>query len=651
MVFAFGPFRADRTTYQVSQGDQVLDLTPKLLDLLFYFLERPAMLITKEDLLDGVWPGANVTENALAQAISDLRDALGDAAAAPTYIRTVARRGYRFVAPVSAAAATAGAAAPDRAPVAPPLRPPQAGAGGGRTIAVSDFVNVTSDPGVDWLAAGIAETVTSDLAALGHFRVIDRWRVVQAARRLGGAPLHELASALGAALVVTGSYQRQGAHLRITARVIDIEHGEALADAKVDGRLDDVFALQDEVVSGFARELGVSDTRVSRRAGVRETSSLDAYRAYMEGWLKIESLDTDRVTASIEDFRRALAADPGYAMAYTGLANAEFVAFEMTRADESPNMAALASGIGHARRAIALDPNLAEAHAALSFLLSGQGAFDAARHAAEQAVHLAPDDWRQQFRLGHASWGQARLGALARALAFYPDFAYAQFERAMVLVARGEFAAAATIARDSVAAQDRDARSANRFPAIGFHWLSGALAAADGRHDAAIDHFDREIALIDHRRLYGPEYGAAALVGRAHAELALGRVESSLRSFQDAERHVRGYARAVVGQLAAFERLGRARDAAAARDRVARATAGLRSTGRAAEAALVEASAALVAGGDAAAESAAALLHRWLDGAPVSPFGWWIPLEPGLASLRGRPEFQRLLSRIAERAR
>jgi len=653
MVFAFGPFRADRTTYQVAQGDDVLDLTPKLLDLLFYFLERPAMLITKEDLLDGVWPGANVTENALAQAISDLRDALGDAAAAPTYIRTVARRGYRFVAPVTAGApAPVGlAGAPGRAPVSPPLRAPQAAAGGARTIAVSDFVNVTGDPGVDWLAAGIAETVTSDLAALGHFRVIDRWRVVQAARRLGGAPLHELGNALGAALIVTGSYQRQGAHLRITARVIDLEHGEALADAKVDGRLDDVFALQDEVVSGFARELGLSDTRVSRRAGVRETSSLDAYRAYVEGWLKIESLDTDLVAASIDDFRRALAADPGYAMAYTGLANAEFVAFEMTRAGESPNTAALASGIEHARRAIALDPMLAEAHAALSFLLAGQASFDAARHAAEEAVHLAPDDWRQQFRLGHASWGHARLSALARALAFYPDFAYAQFERAMVLVARGEFGAAATIARDSVAAQDRDARSAHRFPAIGFHWLIGALAARDGRHDAAIEHFDREIALVDRRRLYGPEYGAAALVGRGHAELALDRVEPSLCSFLDAERHVHGYAQALVGQLAALERLGRRADAALARTRVERATAILRSTGRDAEAALVEASTAVIAGDEAAAESASALLHRWLDQAPVSLLGWRIPVEPGLAPLRGRPEFQRLLARLADRAR
>ena len=73
MQYCFGPFRLDRVAYQAYCGDQSLELTPKLLDLLFYLVERPATLVTKEELLDGVWPGANVTENALAQAVSDDR--------------------------------------------------------------------------------------------------------------------------------------------------------------------------------------------------------------------------------------------------------------------------------------------------------------------------------------------------------------------------------------------------------------------------------------------------------------------------------------------------------------------------------------------------------------------------------------------------
>ena len=101
MPYVFGPFRADRAAYRVFRGTEELALTPKPLDLLFYLLERPGTLITKEELLDQVWRDANVTENALAQAVSELREALNDDASAPTYVRTVARRGYRFIAAVT----------------------------------------------------------------------------------------------------------------------------------------------------------------------------------------------------------------------------------------------------------------------------------------------------------------------------------------------------------------------------------------------------------------------------------------------------------------------------------------------------------------------------------------------------------------------
>src|SRR5206468_12452696 len=88
-----------------------------------------------------------------------------------------------------------------------------------RSIAVLDFVNVTSDPESAWLSAGIAETVTGDLRALGHFRVIDRWRVMEAARRTDGS-LHQMAQDLSARLVVVGSYQGRATRVRITARIV-----------------------------------------------------------------------------------------------------------------------------------------------------------------------------------------------------------------------------------------------------------------------------------------------------------------------------------------------------------------------------------------------------------------------------------------------
>jgi DNA-binding winged helix-turn-helix (wHTH) protein/Tfp pilus assembly protein PilF len=635
MQYRFGPFLADRGAYQLRQGDRPVDVTPKLLDLLFHLLERPATLVTKEELLDAVWPAANVTDNALAQAISELRDALGDSAAAPTYIRTIARRGYRFVAPVEVLTPPRQAAAP----------PTDWRASTARTIAVVDFENVSGDADLGWLAAGIAETVTNDLSALGGFRVVDRWRVMSASRAAGRA-LHELGAALGASLVVTGSYQRQGTRVRITARVIDLERGEAVADAKVDGPVTEIFALQDEIVAAFARELGLG--RTSGRPGARETGNLDAYRAYIEGWLKLESLDTDLVPAAVADFERAISADPDYAMAYTGLAHARFVAYEMTRVAEAPDVDALASGLAHARRAVELQPDLPEALATQSFLLSSSLAYEEARAAAQKAAALEPDNWRHQFRLGHASWGGARERALQRALALFPQFPYALLETAFLQVARSQFAEAAATARQGAIEQDRQARLGKRYPAIGFHWLTGALESAAGRQESALRHFARELALTDPRTLYGPEYAAAALVGRGFAELTTGQPDRARESFRAAREHISGHVRAFIGEAAALEALGRAGEAAGAWAEVDRRIDRLREAQHGPDALYLEACRAAYRQGP---EEAATALQAMLDRLPPSQPGWSIPIEPCFRLIRAAPAFQTVIADLASRAR
>src|SRR5215470_666098 len=134
--YRFGPFLVDRTRYQVVRDDHLVELTPKLLDLLLHLVDNAGLLATKEQLLDALWPGANVTDNALAQAISELRDALGDDAGRPRFIKTVARRGYRFIAPVQRI---------DAAVDEQPRRAVAAAGNEPQSIAVMDFQNVTGD--------------------------------------------------------------------------------------------------------------------------------------------------------------------------------------------------------------------------------------------------------------------------------------------------------------------------------------------------------------------------------------------------------------------------------------------------------------------------------------------------------------------------
>ena len=670
MQFRFGPFRADRAGYRAWKGDEPLDLTPKLLDLLFFLLERPQTLVTKEQLLDGVWPGANVTENALAQAISDLREALGDVPSAPTYIKTIARRGYRFIAPVATEPAPGAMVPTAPAPAAEVQRAALAARAGSwsaeaaaaqptgaagtataavdtarrRTIAVVEFTNLSSDHDVAWLGLGIAETVSNDLAELDAFHVVDRWRVFEASRAAGG-DLRAIATAVGASLVVSGSYQRQGQTLRITARILDLQTDAVLADAKVDGPLTDAFALQDAVVAAFARDLGVR-RQPAEHPAARETSNLEAYRAYVEGWLKIESLDTELTSAATADFERAIALDPRYAMAYTGLATAELQAYETSRVEEQPDVRALAAGIEHARQAVRLDDRLAEAHATLSFLLVSAGDAAEARAAAQRAVALDPGNWRHQYRLGHALWGEARLRALDRALALYPDFAWARFEMAMVHVARGRRLEAEAIVREGATLQDRQARTADRFPAIGFHWLLGTLLAASGRHEAAADEFTRELSQAGRRRLYGPEYAAASELGIGMASLAVERPDEAVVAFLSALEKVRAFPRASLALAAALRQIGRPDEARRARERAQRACAGLQ-THRPSEALLVAAADAAL---HEAPERAFAPLSQVLDIEPPTFLGWMIGVDPLLTRLRGRPEFTALLARLAHRA-
>ncbi len=637
--YRFGPFLGDRTSYRVLRGTEPLALTPKLLDLLFHLLDHPGTLITKEELFDALWPGANVTENALAQAVSELRQALGDDAAAPQFIKTVARRGYRFIAAVEsvdsrqATASDAAATQADGADV--------------RTIAVMDFANVSGDTDGAWLSAGIAETVTCDLRALGDFHVVDRWRVVEAARRTDGS-LHQVAADLRARLMVVGSYQRNGGHVRITARVVDVISGEALADAKVDGPLDGIFALQDQVVAQFASELGFPHASTAAvRPRVRETASLDAHRAFSEGWLRLESLDIREIPQAIADFERAVAADSRYALAYTGLATAQLARYETTRSDNQPDQDLLQRAAQHARHAVHLDDRLGEAHATLALVLVSLWQTDAAAASARRAVALEPSNWRHLFRLGHATWGDQRLRAAARMLDLYPDFAFAHFQIAMVHVACNHLREAEAVLRQGAAVQDRQIARGGRYPALGLHWLLGLVRLAQEDLDEAMDELDRELRLAEPSRLYGREFAMYALHGRGAALLRKKLPDAAIDSFHRALALYPHHGPSHLGLALAHRANGSTAAATEAFAGVEEAIATL-THARPVEAAIVRSQWLAARGED---EEAIASLDHLLDEAPPGFAAWTAPVEPFLQQLNLNKRFAAVLGRLAERAK
>jgi len=634
--YRFGPFVVDGGAYRLLRDGVNIPLSPKIIDLLLFLAARPSVLVSKDDLFRALWPDVAVTDNALTQAVSELRQALGDDPANPKYVQTVARRGYRFISPVEPIVSAATTVA---APIRDPSEPPAP------TVAVLDFENVSGDASLAWLSSGIAETLTNDLRA-ATLRIIDRFRVTEAIAQ-SGRELSALRRVLAIDRAVVGSFQRAGDRLRITARIVDAQSGECLADAKADGPLDQVFDLQDRIVGQFSDALGAGRPGPAERRVYRETSSLEAYQAFTEGRVRLESLDAAVVAGAIADFERAVVLDPRYAAAHVGLGNARFFQHEMSRARNQPDGALLARAIDHVRRAIELERDLAEAHATLAFILVSAGRSVEALAAARRAVALEPGYWGNQFRLAHAAWGDERLQAVGRTMELYPDFPFAHFEAAMVHIARGMLDRAESTLREGTIVQDRQAHMKQRYPARGLHWLLGIVRLARGDAAEALLEFDREI-VPGVGQLYGPEFAMNAHDGAGFAHLASSDPGAAVERFRQALGLFPEHARSLVGLGGALRADGEAVAADAAFARASSAIEALRRGGRGGEAAMAEALQHAVRGRQ---EDAIGALHKLLDKAELSFSGWTIPVEPLLAPLRQTPAFQGVLSKLAERAR
>jgi DNA-binding winged helix-turn-helix (wHTH) protein/tetratricopeptide (TPR) repeat protein len=625
----------DGGAYRLTRDGEPVTLSPKIIDLLLFLAARPSTLVSKDDLFAALWPDVAVTDNALTQAVSELRQALGDDPAHPRYIQTVARRGYRFISPVEPVAAPLPAGPGGQAPAAQ-----DSGA-----VAVLDFENVSGDAGLAWLSSGIAETLTNDLRAVMP-RMIDRVLIAGAVAR-SGRDLSALRRSLGIDRAVVGSFQRAGNRLRITARIIEAATGACSADAKADGPLDDVFDLQDRIVAQFAAALGGAAHGTGERRPHHETSSLEAYQAFTEGRIALESLDAARVPEAIADFERAIVLDPQYAAAYVGLANARFWQYEMSRARNALDAALLARAIDHVRRAIELERDLADAHATLAFLLVSTGRSAEALAAGRRAVALEPWYWGNQFRLGHAAWGEERLQALGRVMELYPGFPFAHFEAAMVHIARGMLDRAESTLREGTLVQDRQADLKQRYPAKGLHWLLGMVRLARGDVAEALSEFEREIA-SGPGQLYAPEFAMNAHDGAGFALIATNDAPAAARRFERALELFPEHARSLVGLGAALARAGDPAAAGRAFTRASAAIESLRRGGRGAEASVADA---LLHASRGAPDRAVSVLERLLESAEPSYAGWTIPIEPLLAPVRAVPGFGSVLSRLAERAR
>ena len=454
----------------------------------------------------------------------------------------------------------------------------------------------------------------------------------------------------------TGRLTHAGSPVTIPARHLDVlaallaRAGEVVSkDALVEAAWRDVAVTDnslEQAISSLRRALAAAAAgalietvprqgyrfsgavrRVTPRATDATLETLIApYRAFVEGRAALESLTADRVIEAARAFDTALAASPDNAAAHVGMATANAMRFEMTRADPVPALEALAAAANHAREACRLDPSYGEAWATLGFVLDRTGAGVDAVAALSRAVSLEPDNWRHYLRLSAVSWGEARLRAARRTLSLLPGCPLAHWLAATVHVARQALDQAErelVAGCAALAAGGPDAR----FSGVALEWLLGLIHLSRGDAAAAREHFDRELAAEHGGHLYTRECCANVWYAIGAMRWRDGDRSGANEAFAEALRRVERHPLASCLLAGLPESHDAATRASLVDVAMARAVT-LTAAGQRAE--------------------AAALLDAALNAAPPGNGGWILAVEPMLRV--GGPEWEPALARLRSRA-
>jgi TolB-like protein len=366
-----------------AEGGAQLALRPKSFDLLRYMVVNAGRLVDRDELMQAVWPNVFVTEESVGQCVKDIRRALGD----PTQrlLRTVQRRGYLLDVTASTVAEGAPLAATVAAAAAPLPTPPR----DRRMVVVMPFETIGRDPEQDYLADGITADLVTDLTRFQDLHVVSPLQ-------RGYGPLALDPSAPGwrlpaeANYVLTGSVRRAAERVRITVQLRDAETGVVIWAERLDGPIEDLFAIQDQLADRLPAHLVSRIEREGlRRAQRRPPIGLDAYDLCLRGReLHARSTEADTLAAR-ELFGRAIELDPGYATAYAGQAWTVQRGFTHLwgepRGEEAADLA-----LRLARRSVEIEPDSPLCLARLAFILLLTQSWEEAIETARAAVRANP---------------------------------------------------------------------------------------------------------------------------------------------------------------------------------------------------------------------------------------------------------------------
>jgi TolB-like protein/tetratricopeptide (TPR) repeat protein len=503
-IVRFGHFEVDTRARELKKSGRRVRIGDQPLRLLNLLLERPGELVTREELQSALWSdGTSVDyETAINKAVSQLRTALGDSPSSPRLLETLAKRGYRFIGAV------------ERSADIPPMRDRV------RSVAVLPFENLTGDPSQQFVADGLSDALITALGTASGLRTVPRTsaRTFQAMNR----PLSDIARLLRADACVEGSVSRSGDTLRIAVRLIDAADERVMWQGRFDERPETLLAFPDALGRTLAAELGTKTT-LSPVAKAQIAARPEALTGYLRARY-LWNLRTARdVARSIDEFNRAIALDPDFALAHAGLADAYLILgiWGIRPAAETYGPALVA-----AERALELDPNLPEAHTCLGEVLKGyRWDWEGAEQRYRRALTLNPS-----YSLAY-QWYAQLLACLGR-----DEEAILQIQRARQTDPLSP-AVTTFVSRIYLMARDYDRAVAEGTRAVGLEPYSplayrsmGRALFFAGQSGAAIAAFEHAIQLAGNLPMW--EANLCFACGRDGDEARAKAILSSLRERQ-----------------------------------------------------------------------------------------------------------------------
>jgi TolB-like protein len=437
--FLFADHVLDTKRRELRRGPELIALEPQVLDLLVYLVQNRDRVVSKDDLIASVWGGRIVSDANLTSRIYAARKALGDDGRQQKLIRTIARKGHRFVGAVRPQSEVGTLAAPAAKPSLDELRdesPPTLPLPDRPAIAVLAFVNMSGDPEQDYFSDGISEDIITALSKLRWFFVIARNSSF--VYRGNAVNIKQIGAELGVGYVIEGSVRRDGDRVRITAQLNDVATGSHVWAERYDRGLADVFAVQDEITEAITAsiepQLFAAENFHARR---RTPDSMDAWGLVMQALSHFWRLTREDYIVAQELLEKAIAIDPNYGQAlgvlatshtfcaYNGWADmaiavpiAERAALAAIRADSEDPWAHHALGCVHVllRRyddslaefelALRLNPNFALAQSVYGLALAFCGRWQDAGAATARALRLSPRDPFSAIYNGIAAYAQ-----------------------------------------------------------------------------------------------------------------------------------------------------------------------------------------------------------------------------------------------------